>query len=57
MEKKQLYAIGVVVILVVVAIGAYVIVSGNDKEPTSLTDAAGNEINIPGSVKTITAAG
>lgn len=56
MEKKQLYAIAIVAILVVAAVGVYVLVADGGKNPEAFTDAAGNEITIPDNVETITAA-
>ena len=57
MEKKQILAIAVVAIIVVAALGAFMVMSGDkDNTPESMVDAAGNEIVVPDDVKTITAA-
>lgn len=59
MEKKQMYAIAAVVIIAVAAVGIYFAIPKNNDDnnnPTSLIDAAGNEIVIPDTVTSITAA-
>lgn len=57
MEKKQILAIAVVAVIVVAALGAFMVMSGDkDNTPESMVDAAGNEIVIPDEVKSITAA-
>jgi ABC-type Fe3+-hydroxamate transport system substrate-binding protein len=57
MKKKQMYAIAAVVIIAVAAIGIYFAIPKNsDDGPTSMVDAAGNEIVIPSTVVSITAA-
>ena len=56
MENKQLYVVGIVVILVAASIGVFFIMSGDDEGAGSFTDAAGNEINIPDNIESITAA-
>ena len=60
MEDKKLYAIVVVAILAVAAFGtgAYALLSDKNggSVPGVITDAAGNEIEVPDTINTITAA-
>lgn len=57
MQKNQLIAIAAVAVIVVAALGAFLVMSDDkDDIPGSMVDAAGNEISVPENAQSITAA-